>query len=430
MTNLHQMSASKAAQAIRNGELKSEDLLRACIERITEKEPQTQAWVSTHFSAALEQARHLDRSAYSGILHGLPFGAKDLFDTYDFPTRYGSPIYQNNQPSTDAVHIALMRQAGGILLGKTVTTEFATFKGGPTTNPHNVTHTPGGSSSGSAAAVADYMVPLATGSQTAGSIIRPASFCGVVGYKPSFGKISLGGAKSLSPSLDTLGSFSRSVEDAALCVAAMTGDTALAQISSIDKPIRLATCLTPDAKVASQETLFAIEHARVIARDVFKTEISEAVLPSIFEKMSEAQGRIMWAESAKSFAFEQNNFPDQLSQQLKGLIKLGSNISYEQYSEDLKTAEVARRFLDEYLTHEVDILIAPSAIGKAPQGLTQTGDPIFCRIWTLMGVPCINLPLYTSIDGLPVGIQLIAARGKDALLLAVADHVLKAQENT
>ena len=189
----YELTASQARVALESNTLTSEALVHSCIERIQDRESTVHAWVQTDFAAALAVARAADRSPRKGLLHGIPFGAKDLFDTHDFPTRYGSPIYENNQPSSDAVHIALMRQAGGILLGKTVTTEFATFKGGPTTNPHNPQHTPGGSSSGSAAAVADYMVPIATGSQTAGSVIRPASFCGVIGYKPTYGEISKNG---------------------------------------------------------------------------------------------------------------------------------------------------------------------------------------------------------------------------------------------
>jgi Asp-tRNA(Asn)/Glu-tRNA(Gln) amidotransferase A subunit family amidase len=427
MKKAYQLSATEAAKKIQANQLSSEELLRSCIERIEEKESSTQAWVETNFKAALEQARYLDRSANQGLLHGLPFGAKDLFDTHDFPTRYGSPVYENNRPNSDAVHVSLMRQAGGILLGKTVTTEFATFKGGKTRNPHNPEYTPGGSSSGSAAAVADEMIPLATGSQTAASVIRPAAFCGVVGYKPTYGKISLGGAKSLSPSLDTLGSLSRTVEDAALCVAVMSGDTDLAKINALSKKPRIATCLTYDGHLASAETVAAIAHAALLSEDLFKVSVPEIKLPSIFKKMSELQGRIMWSESARSFSFEQTNHADQLSQQLRGLIKQGAAISYEQYNADLIVAEQARMSIDQLLSQEIDVIITPSAIGEAPNGHTHTGDPIFCRVWTLMGLPCITLPLFKGPNGMPVGVQLVARRGRDRLLLSVADVLLKAQ---
>jgi Asp-tRNA(Asn)/Glu-tRNA(Gln) amidotransferase A subunit family amidase len=424
MTAPYLLSATAAIKKIQANQLTSEALVRSCIERIEEKEPITHAWVSSNFSAAIERARYLDRSANLGLLHGIPFGAKDLFDTHDFPTTYGSAIYANNRPSSDAVHIALMRQAGGVLLGKTVTTEFATFKGGPTTNPVNPTHTPGGSSSGSAAAVADMMIPLATGSQTAGSIIRPASFCGVIGYKPTFGKISLGGSKSLSPSLDTLGSFSRTVEDAALCVATMTGDWNLAFIQSINIPIKAGVCLTPDGHLASKETLDAVHQTSILMGQIFNTQTKAYDLPNLFNDMSDRHGRIMSFEATKSFSFEQNNFSEQLSQQLKGLIKLGNAVTYEDYLEDLRITRQARHELDRVFDQELDILITPSAINEAPKGLTQTGDPIFCRIWTLMGLPCITLPLYLGSNSLPIGVQLVAGRGQDALLLSVAHKLM------
>ncbi len=427
MKKAYQLSATEAAKKIQANQLSSEELLRSCIERIEEKESSTQAWVETNFKAALERARYLDRSANQGLLHGLPFGAKDLFDTHDFPTRYGSPIYENNRPNSDAVHVSLMRQAGGILLGKTVTTEFATFKGGKTRNPHNPEYTPGGSSSGSAAAVADEMIPLATGSQTAASVIRPAAFCGVVGYKPTYGKISLGGAKSLSPSLDTLGSLSRTVEDAALCVAVMSGDADMAKINALSKKPRIATCLTYDGHLASAETVAAIAHAALLSEDLFKVSVPEIKLPTLFKKMSELQGRIMWSESARSFSFEQTKHAEQLSQQLRGLIKQGAAISYEQYNADLIVAEQARMSIDQLLSQEIDVIISPSAIGEAPHGHTHTGDPIFCRVWTLMGLPCITLPLFKGPNGMPVGVQLVARRGRDRFLLSVADALLKAQ---
>jgi Asp-tRNA(Asn)/Glu-tRNA(Gln) amidotransferase A subunit family amidase len=271
------------------------------------------------------------------------------------------------------------------------------------------------------------MIPLATGSQTAASVIRPAAFCGVVGYKPTYGKISLGGAKSLSPSLDTLGSLSRTVEDAALCVAVMSGDTDLAKINALSKKPRIATCLTYDGHLASAETVAAIAHAALLAEDLFKVSVPEIKLPTLFKKMSELQGRIMWSESARSFSFEQTKHAEQLSQQLRGLIKQGAAISYEQYNADLIVAEQARMSIDQLLSQEIDVIISPSAIGEAPHGHTHTGDPIFCRVWTLMGLPCITLPLFKGPNGMPVGVQLVARRGRDRFLLSVADDLLKAQ---
>ena len=343
MTELHQLSASVAAKKIQANELKSEDLIRSCIERIREREPITQAWVETNFDAAIERARYLDRSANLGPLHGIPFGAKDLFDTHDFPTRLGSTIYENNRPSSDAVHIALMRQAGGVLLGKTVTTEFATFKGGKTTNPHNPEYTPGGSSSGSAAAVADDMIPLATGSQTAGSIIRPASFCGVVGYKPSFGKISTAGVKSLAPSLDTLGCFARTVEDVALGVAAMSGDHELAKVADLHHKVRIGICKTPEWQYASPETRGALALARFSADAFAKGKVIDIGLPAKLSQLTQIQTRIMLSEMSRSLAFERMQFPKKLSAMITSQIDQGASIEFSQYKRDLDQANIARK---------------------------------------------------------------------------------------
>ena len=427
MKALHELTATEARALLGQGKISAEQLVRATLEYINEREPEIEAWVCLRPDLAIQQAKELDRQGSQGLLHGIPFGAKDIFDTRDFPTTFGSPIYAHNQPAIDAVHIALMKAAGGVLLGKTVTAEFATFKGGKTHNPQRHNHTPGGSSSGSAAAVGAHMVTLATGSQTAASVIRPASFCGVIGFKPTFGKISLGGVKSLSPSLDTLGCFTRSVGDAALGVAAMSGDHALAEIAPLKKKPRIASTLTYDAKQASADAVAAVNHAALLAEDVWQKDVPQIDLPKIFSDMSEIQGRIMWSESARSFTFERENYPEQLSQQLRGLIKQGAQISYAQYSADLLRAEEARHVMHALLTDNYDVLISPAAVGEAPQGLTLTGDPIFSRVWTLMGLPSITLPLFQGSTGLPVGVQLVAARGRDAYLLSVADALMKAR---
>ncbi|NCY04941.1 MAG: hypothetical protein EBX46_05040, partial [Burkholderiaceae bacterium] len=266
LKNLANLSATQAAKALAQREIKAEDLLNDCLNQIGIREPEVHAWVSFAKIHAQTQARELDRGPIQGILHGLPIGVKDLFDTHDLPTNYGSPIYGNNHPICDAVSVSLMREAGAIILGKTVTTEFASFTPGPTRNPRNLDHTPGGSSSGSAAAVADYMVPLATGSQTAASILRPASYCGVVGYKPSYGKISIGGVKSLSVTLDTLGVFGRTVSDVALGVAAMSADHDLMNITPLESKIRIGICKTDDFAHAQAETAAALSLAGFAAK--------------------------------------------------------------------------------------------------------------------------------------------------------------------
>lgn len=420
MKDLESLNASQAARALARRDIKATDLLLSCLDRIGQRESLVKAWSSLGKESALARAKELDKGAIKGILHGLPIGVKDLFDTYDLPTSYGSPIYANNYPASDAVSVALMRDAGGIILGKTISTEFATFKPPITHNPHHLKHTPGGSSSGSAAAVADFMVPLATGSQTAGSIIRPASYCGVVGYKPSFGKVMLAGVKALSPSLDTLGCFGRSVGDVALGVAAMSNDLSLAEIDQLHNKPRVAICKTKDWSFASKETAGALALARFTAEAIAKGMVQDISLPAACKDLTLLQTRIMSFEMARALIFERSRYSKKLSPQLSQQLSEGAQIPYEQYQKDLMKAQAARFALAQLFDNEVDILIAPSAPGEAPLAKEGTGNPVFCRGWTLSGLPCINLNVSSGPNGLPVGVQLIAGPGKDRFLLSAA----------
>lgn len=420
MKDLESLSASQAIKALSKREIKATDLLLSCLDRIGQRENHVKAWTSLGKENALTRAKELDKGAFKGILHGLPIGVKDLYDTFDLPTSYGSPIYANHYPVTDAVSIALIRQAGGIILGKTVTTELASFKSGPTTNPHNSRHTPGGSSSGSAAAVADFMVPLATGSQTAGSMIRPASYCGVVGFKPSLGKVSIAGVKSLSVSLDTLGCFGRTVEDVGLGVAAMSGDHRLAKIETLHNKPRIAICKTSNWSLAQQETATAMAVARHAAERIAKSTVVDLKLPKSCDGITQVQTRIMLSEMSRSFLFEQTHYPKKLSLILSKQLTDGAAISYEQYAKDLLFAGNAKSSIYALFNDEVDLLIAPSATGEAPDLKKGTGYPVFCREWTLLGLPCININVASGPNGLPVGVQLIAGPGKDHFLLSAA----------
>jgi Asp-tRNA(Asn)/Glu-tRNA(Gln) amidotransferase A subunit family amidase len=420
MKDLESLSASQAARALARRDIKATDLLLSCLDRIGQRESLVKAWSSLGKESALARAKELDKGSIKGILHGLPIGVKDLFDTYDLPTSYGSPIYANNYPASDAVSVALMRDAGGIILGKTISTEFATFKPPVTHNPHHLKHTPGGSSSGSAAAVADFMVPLATGSQTAGSIIRPASYCGVVGYKPSFGKVMLAGVKALSPSLDTLGCFGRSVGDVALGVAAMSNDLSLAEIDQLHNKPRVAICKTKDWSFASKETAGALALARFTAEAIAKGVVQDISLPAACKDLTLLQTRIMSFEMARALIFERTRYSKKLSPQLLQQLSEGAEIPYEQYQKDLMKAQAARFAIAQLFDNEVDILIAPSAPGEAPLAKEGTGNPVFCRGWTLSGLPCINLNVSSGPNGLPVGVQLIAGPGKDRFLLSAA----------
>jgi len=426
MKDLESLSASQAIRALVRRDIKATDLLLACLDRIGQRESLVKAWVSLGKENALARARELDKGPIKGILHGLPIGVKDLFDTYDLPTGYGSPIYANHYPLADAVCVALMRQAGGIILGKTVTTEFATFKPPVTVNPHHLKHTPGGSSSGSAAAVADFMVPLATGSQTAGSIIRPASYCGVVGYKPSYGKVMTAGIKSLSPALDTMGCFGRSVGDVALGVAAMSDDLDLAEIADLHNKPRIAVCKTNDWSLAGKETAGALALARFTAEAIAKGVVNDIDLPSACNELTLTQSRIMSYEMARSLGFEQKLFGKKISSVLSQQLVEGSKIKYEQYQKDMHSAKAARFAIDQLFQNKVDILIAPSATGEAPNAKDGTGNPVFCRGWTLLGLPCINLNISSGPKGLPIGVQLIAGPGKDHFLMSAARAFAKA----
>ena len=420
MKDLESLSATQAIKALSKREIKATDLLLSCLDRIGQKESVVRAWTSLGKENALSRAKQLVKGAFQGILHGLPIGVKDLYDTYDLPTSYGSPIYANHYPAADAVAVALMRQAGGLILGKTVTTEFAAFKSGVTSNPHDPKHTPGGSSSGSAAAVADFMVPLATGSQTAGSIIRPASFCGIVGFKPSLGKVSIAGIKSLSVTLDTMGCFGRTIEDTALGVAAMSGDHRLAKIEVLHNKPRIAICKTSNWSAAQKETATALAVARHAAETIAKGTVDDLKLPKACDGLTQAQSRIMLSEMSRSLLFERVHYAKKLSPQLSKQLSHGAEVSYEQYTKDMLLATNAKASVAKLFSDEIDILIAPSAIGEAPSIKDGTGDPIFCRGWTLLGLPCININVTSGPNGLPVGIQLIAGPGKDHFLLSAA----------
>lgn len=416
MTPLHELTAVAAAQAIAAGTITSEALVSACLERITAREAHVKAWEYLDPEAALAQARARDRGPVQGPLHGVPVGIKDLIDTVDMPTSYGSPIYAGHRPAWDAACVALLRAAGAVILGKTVTTEFAMFTPGKTANPHNVAHTPGGSSSGSAAAVTAGMVPLALGTQTAGSIIRPASFCGVVGYKPTHGQFPVAGIKALSHTLDTLGGFARSVADFALLRAVLVGGPA--QLPALERAPRLGLCRTPQWPYATDATRAALESAgqRLAAAGA---EVRELPLPPAFAHLTAAQETVQIFEGARCCAYELTAHRDRLSAKLLELLAPATSLTYAAYAEALALAATCRRQLETVFT-DCDALLVPSAPGEAPAGLDTTGDPLFNRMWTLLHTPAVTLPGHTGPHGLPVGVQVIGPLGMDERLLAIA----------
>ncbi len=423
--NVNEMGLYAMADAVQQGRLRSIDLVDACLQRIAEREPQVQAWAWLDPAQARAAAAALDRQAPTGPLHGVPIAVKDIMDTRDMPTQCGSPIYQGRQPAWDASCVALARRSGALVLGKTVTTEFAYFAPGATANPRNLQHTPGGSSSGSAAAVADNMVPVGFGTQTAASVTRPASYCGVVGYKASYADFSLAGIKAFAPSFDSLGTLSRDVADAQWLRWALMGQTHALDDMQWHGPLRVGLCRTPSWEQADPDCQRVIESAaqQLAAAGM---AVSEATSPPQFDPLAEHHKTIMAWEAARSLAYEYDHHKDLLSPQMCQLLEQGMAMDRGTYVQALQAAAHARRVLEDWM-QPWDVLLAPSAMGAAPLGLQATGDPLFSRLWTLLGIPTITLPSGTAANGLPIGVQLVGRLRQDDQLLAMArraEHVL------
>ncbi|WP_134819492.1 amidase, partial [Bordetella pertussis] len=368
--------------------------------------------------AARAQARRLDTHAARGLLAGVPIAVKDIFLTEQFPTRYGSPIYEHGIAGTDADCVARARAAGALVLGKTVTTEFAYFTPGPTANPRDPSRTPGDSSSGSAAAVAAGMVPLAFGSQTAGSLIRPASYCGVFALKPTHGLHSLAGAKAMAPSLDTLGWLARDAGDLELMRCALAGEDYRPLPDARPAALRLGICLTHEWHAIEPDGAQAFAHAQVLCTAA-GAQLAPLVLPDALQGLMQAQQTIMAYEAARSLAAEWRDARARLSPAMQALIEAGLGCDAQSYAQALALAARGRAHL-EHAMRDLDAVIAPAAPGEAPPGLARTGDPIFSRVWTLLGLPCVNVPGLAGPHGMPIGVQLIGRPGDERRLLAVA----------
>ena len=424
MTAINQLSASEAARRIAAGKLSAEEYVAAHLERIRQRNGDVQAWVHCNPETALAQARMVDRTKPQSPLAGVPVGFKDVIDTAGMPTGYNSPIYLDYVPQVDAACVAMVRHAGGIVLGKTVTTEFASRTPGPTRNPLNLAHSPGGSSSGSAAAVADFMVPLAFGTQTGGSVIRPAAFCGIVGYKPSFGTINRAGLKQLAESLDTIGVMARSVEDCALLTHVVSArrlpdfSTALAQTPRVGL---LRTSRWSDASPAAQVALDAA--AAAIAKK--GARVTDVSMPAEFDRLHEDQMVIMNFEAARALAHERFTHPELLSEYLRNKLEDYWNKPREAYTAVMRHALDCRRMYAD-LVADFDVLLTLSAPGEAPQGITGTGSSLFNRVWTLLGAPCVTIPAGTGPQGLPLGVQIIGAYDDDERVLRIAEWIRQA----
>ena len=409
------LGAKEAAGRIERGELTARSLVQSCLERIAQREPEVQAWAFIDEDVVFSQVGLVDKP-----LRGIPVGVKDIFDTFDMPTQYGSRIYLGHRPRADAAPVALARAAGGTILGKTVTCEFATFVPGKTRNPHNPAHTPGGSSSGSAAAVADFMVPLAFGTQTAGSVIRPASYCGVVACKPSYNLLPRAGVHPNADSLDTVGVYGRSVEDVAFFLEALTRRNDLQ--GSLERP-RIGACRTFEWELVEPPMAAAFEAA---AR---KLDAAQFHLPDSWRGLREAQAIIIRYEGARSLADEYRRFPDLLDPGLHRRCEEGYATDVRQYQDALSHAAGCRHALAEAFGG-CDVLIAPAATGEAPKGLGSTGNVAMNVVWTLLHAPCVSVPMGRGPSGLPLGLQVIGRIGEDARTLACARWIeerLKAQ---
>ena len=421
MANLNRLTATEAARKLATREISAKALLADCIERIREREPVVHAWTFVDVDGATERARQLDAQAVSGLLHGLPIAVKDLFDTFDMPTSYGSPIYAGYRPVSDAASVAIARAAGAVIVGKTVTTEFATFHPGPTCNPHDPRHTPGGSSSGSAAAVADSMVPLAFGTQTAGSIVRPAAYCGAVGYKPTYGTVCRVGLKMISDTLDTVGGFGRSVPDVGLLAAALSGRDELAIGSVVDEAPRIGVCRTHEWDRAWSETRGLFDDVERRLRTA-GANVRSVTLPVEFSGLAPAQITIMVREVAESLSYERRAHAELLSSEMIAMIEAGLAVTPAQFDDAKALARQCRAMLPQVFDG-VDVLVAPSTMGEAPAGIEATGDPLFNRIWTLLRVPVVHLPIARSVQGLPLGVTVVGPIARDRETLVGAHWI-------
>ncbi len=420
MSAPNRLSAAEAIAGLGSGAVTAEALTRACLDRAAERSD-VKAWIWLDPEQALAQARDADRAGRPGLLAGLPIGAKDIIDTRDMPTGHGSPIYRGNRPFADAACVALLRMAGGTVMGKTVTTEFANRFPGATVNPHNPAHTPGGSSSGSAAAVADFQVPAALGTQTGGSVIRPSAFCGVIGYKASFGEFSRSGIKLQCHNLDTLGILCRSLDDLPPLRAALVAGP-LRKIDRSVRAPRIGVCRTPAWERAEPATQALIEKSasRLAAAGA---KVSEVTFAAPFATILEHHRRIFNFEAARNYAYEYEAHNEQVSQVLKDTVLTpGRELPLAAYVEAIETAEAFRGHLDD-IFDEFDVLLTPSAAGEAPEGLGSTGDPSFNAIWTLAWTPCVTLPAASGPKGLPLGIQLVGPRFQDEALFDAAAWV-------
>jgi Asp-tRNA(Asn)/Glu-tRNA(Gln) amidotransferase A subunit family amidase len=437
LSALADLEAIEAARRIARGELRSEDLVRGCLARTSQREASIQAWAFLDAERAVELAKASDsqrsESKGVGLLHGVPVGIKDIIDTAEMPTEHGCEAFKGRQPAEDAACITALKRAGAIVLGKTVTTELATHVPSRTRNPVNVEHTPGGSSSGSAAAVAAGMVPVAVGTQTGGSVIRPAAFCGVYGFKPTFGVIPRAGVLTQSSTLDTIGVFGRSVEDVALAADALQAHDARDPASlSTSRPRLLATATEdwPLPPLFAFVKTHAWERTDAVMQEAFAELIeelggqaSEIILDSTIERGLAAAKTIQDAEMAVNYGEVLDRSPGLVSESLAARIEQGRRVRAVDYYAALNARELFYGNVQE-IFQDYGTILTPAALGPAPRDLGTTGDPVFCGFWTYLGVPAVTLPLLEA-GGMPMGVQLVGPRRDDGRLLRSARWLVR-----
>jgi Asp-tRNA(Asn)/Glu-tRNA(Gln) amidotransferase A subunit family amidase len=414
------LSARDAAAAIRAGALTSEALVSSCLRRIAVREDAVHAWAWLDPDAALAQARACDASAPRGPLHGVPIGVKDVIDTADMPTELGAAAFAGRRPTADAAGIALLRAAGVVIMGKTVTAELATYHPGPTANPRRTSHTPGGSSSGSAAAVADFHVPLALGTQTVGSIVRPASYCGILGFKPSFDRYPIAGVLETAIHLDTLGSFARTTEDLLLLDAILSGDGATPAPAATPVVGLYRSGLWGEASPAVHAAFAAT--AAALSRS--GARVVEAALPPGIDALQDKLLQLHLREVATCLGHICREQPDGVSDAFKLMVAKGEAVTEADYQSALHAQQDCKLALADALLG-MDLVLTPSARDIAPEGLGATGDPLFCRGWTGLGVPSLGFPA-TWQDELSIGLQFVGRTGEDRAMLATAGGLLDA----
>jgi Asp-tRNA(Asn)/Glu-tRNA(Gln) amidotransferase A subunit family amidase len=421
MAEISQATATQLAERLRSRELSALEVVDACLHRIDDRDADIRAWTVVDAEGARAQARVLDSGPIRGPLHGVPIAVKDIIATAALPTQYGSAIYAGHQPDRDAACVSAALAAGAIVLGKTATTEFAFLSPTTTVNPRNPAHTPGGSSSGSAAAIADDMVPLAFGTQTAGSVIRPASYCGIVGYKPTYGTIDRAGVKLIAESLDTVGVFARTVADASLFTGSITGNRELLRPLTAIGDLHIGFCRTHDWNEVDSATASIIESAveRLTAGGALLSPIE---LPAEFAQLQQAHATIQGFEAARNLKLELEEHRSSLSALLLAMLDHGAAVSKAQYDDSKQLVSECRGSLPEVFG-ACHVLVTASATGEAPRGLGSTGNPVMNRIWTALHTPCITVPAADGPNGLPVGLQIIGRPGDDARMLACADWI-------